>query len=463
MNKKLWGGRFEKTTDHFAEDFHSSIRFDSRMYKQDIEGSIAHATMLGKCGIIGEDEAKKISDGLTSVLADIEAGKVEFNVSDEDIHMNVERLLIEKIGDVGKKLHTGRSRNDQVATDFRLFVKDAIDAMVAELTALCHVFLELAAPNKETIMPAYTHLQKAQPTTLAHYMMAYFEMFYRDITRFLDCKKRTDVLPLGSGALCATTYPLDRQFVADQLGFLEISRNSLDAVSDRDFAIEFLACASTCMMHLSRLCEELILFSTNEFGTLRLDDAYSTGSSIMPQKKNPDMAELIRGKTGRVYGDLIALLTTMKGLPLAYNKDMQEDKEGLFDAFDTLLSCVKVMQGMLRTAQFNKEALFSSAGLGFTNATDAADYFVKKGIAFRDAHEIVGKLVLYCEQNQKAIADLSLSELEQFTPDADPSFYDSISLKTCVDTRKVPGGPAPEAVQTHITQAQELLKNLEKR
>jgi len=460
MSKKLWGGRFEKNTDEFAEGFHSSISFDSRLYRQDIEGSIAHAKMLGKCGIIPQDEANQIVDGLRLVLADIKSGAAGFSIHDEDIHMNVERLLIEKIGDVGKKLHTGRSRNDQVATDFRLYVKDAIYDTISNLTSLCSVFVNIAEEHLETVMPAYTHLQKAQPTTLAHYMMAYFEMFSRDISRFADCNTRTDVLPLGSGALCATTYPLDRQYVAGQLGFQHISHNSLDAVSDRDFAIEYLSCASICMMHLSRLCEELILFSSNEFGTLRLDDAYSTGSSIMPQKKNPDMAELIRGKTGRVYGDLMALLTVMKGLPLAYNKDMQEDKEGFFDAADTLNACLKVMVGMLKTAQFNPEKLRASAGLGFTNATDAADYFVKRGIAFRDAHEIVGKMVLYCEQNGKAISDLSLDELEKFAPDVAADFYDSISLETCVRQRNVPGGPAPEAVAEHIRQAKKLLGGL---
>lgn len=460
MSKKLWGGRFEKSTDEFAEGFHSSISFDSRLYRQDIEGSIAHAKMLGKCGIIPQEESDQIVDGLRLVLGDIKNGEAGFSIHDEDIHMNVERLLIEKIGDVGKKLHTGRSRNDQVATDFRLYVKDTIYETVSSLTSLCSVFVSIAEENLETVMPAYTHLQKAQPTTLAHYMMAYFEMFSRDISRFSDCNTRTDVLPLGSGALCATTYPLDRQYVAGKLGFKQISANSLDAVSDRDFAIEYLSCASICMMHLSRLCEEMILFSSNEFGTLRLDDAYSTGSSIMPQKKNPDMAELIRGKTGRVYGDLLALLTVMKGLPLAYNKDMQEDKEGLFDASDTLNSCLKVMAGMLKTARFNKEKLRASAGLGFTNATDAADYFVKRGIAFRDAHEIVGKMVLHCEQNGKAIADLTLDELKQFTPDVADDFYDSISLETCVGQRNVPGGPAPEAVAEHIRAAKRLLGDL---
>jgi len=460
MKEKLWGGRFEKATDEFAEGFHSSISFDSRLYRQDIAGSIAHAKMLGKRGIIPQSDADSIVSGLNAVLEDIESGRASFSVKDEDIHMNVERLLIEKIGDAGKRLHTGRSRNDQVATDFRLYMKDAIDATVGRLKELCMTITDIADSGTEAIMPAYTHLQKAQPTTLAHWIMAYFEMFYRDINRLFDCRKRTDVMPLGSGALCATTYPLDRQYTADELGFANISSNSLDAVSDRDFALEFLSCASICMMHLSRLCEEIILFSTNEFGVLELDDAYSTGSSIMPQKKNPDMAELIRGKTGRVYGDLTTLLTVMKGLPLAYNKDMQEDKECVFDAVDTLQSCVTVMSGMLKTSVFNKDRLYSSAGLGFTNATDAADYFVKNGMPFRDAHEVIGKIVLHCEQNGKAIADLTLDELKTFAPGTDEKFYDAISLETCVNSRDIPGGPAPATVKEHIERSRNLLRLL---
>ena len=457
---KLWGGRFEGNTDEFAEGFQSSIGFDCRMYREDISGSIAHAHMLGKQGIIPQEDADKIVEGLEGIRADIDAGKIEFSVHDEDIHMNVERLLIERIGDTGKRLHTGRSRNDQVATDFRLYMKRMADDTVARLTLLCGTLIDIAEENTETVMTAYTHLQKAQPTTLGHYMMAYFEMFYRDITRFLDCKKRTDVLPLGAGALCATTYPIDREAVAEELGMSGITRNSLDSVSDRDFAVEYLAAASMCMMHLSRLCEEIVLFSTNEYGTLRLSDAYSTGSSIMPQKKNPDMAELIRGKTGRVYGDLTALLTVMKGLPLAYNKDMQEDKECAFDAADTLVACLTVMEGMLRTAEWKKDRLRASAGLGFTNATDAADYFVKQGMPFRDAHAVVGHLVLYCEQHGKAIDELTLEEIRQYAPDAKEDIFDAISLETCVNTRNVPGGPAPEMVKEHIRQAKLLLGDL---
>lgn len=457
---KLWGGRFEGNTDEFAEGFQSSIGFDCRMYREDISGSIAHAHMLGKQGIIPQEDADKIVEGLEGIRADIDAGKIEFSVHDEDIHMNVERLLIERIGDTGKRLHTGRSRNDQVATDFRLYMKRMADDTVARLTLLCGTLIDIAEENTETVMTAYTHLQKAQPTTLGHYMMAYFEMFYRDIARFLDCKKRTDVLPLGAGALCATTYPIDREAVAEELGMSGITRNSLDSVSDRDFAVEYLAAASMCMMHLSRLCEEIVLFSTNEYGTLKLSDAYSTGSSIMPQKKNPDMAELIRGKTGRVYGDLTALLTVMKGLPLAYNKDMQEDKECAFDAADTLVACLTVMEGMLRTAEWKKDRLRASAGLGFTNATDAADYFVKQGMPFRDAHAVVGHLVLYCEQHGKAIDELTLEEIRQYAPDAKEDIFDAISLETCVNTRNVPGGPAPEMVKEHIRQAKLLLGDL---
>ncbi|MGI6153904.1 MAG: argininosuccinate lyase [Christensenellaceae bacterium] len=460
MSKKLWGGRFSGEADAFAEDFQSSIRFDQRLYRQDIAGSIAHVQMLGKCGIIAQEDAKKIEDGLGLVLQDIEDGKVEFTVKDEDIHMNIERLLTEKIGDVAKKLHTGRSRNDQVATDFRLFVKDAIEETTENLALLCAALVEIAEEHLHTVMPAYTHLQKAQPTTLAHYMLAYFEMFIRDIGRFSDCKKRVDVSPLGAGALCATTYPIDREYTAEQLGFSGITQSSLDAVSDRDFAIEYLAAASTCMMHLSRISEEIVLFSTNEFGTLRLSDAYSTGSSIMPQKKNPDMAELIRGKTGRVYGDLVGLLTVMKGLPLAYNKDMQEDKEGLFDAHDTLNDCLSVMRGMLKTAEWNKEKLRQSAGLGFTNATDAADYFVKQGMAFRDAHEVVGRMVLYCEQHGKGLEELSAEELKTLAPQAKDDFYDAISLESCIGVRNVPGGPAPQAVELHLRHAKKLLGSL---
>lgn len=455
---KLWGGRFEKQTESYAESFHSSISFDSRLYKQDILGSIAHATMLGKTGVISIKEAVEIAEGLKGILQDIENGNVSFDPHDEDIHMNIERLLIERIGETGKKLHTGRSRNDQVALDIRMYMKEAITNIQAAILSLLDALLGIAKNNLDTIMPAYTHLQKAQPTTLAHYMMAYFEMFKRDYTRFADCFERTDFMPLGSGALCATTYPLDREMVKMELGFANITDNSMDAVSDRDFIIEFCSCASLCMMHLSRFCEELILWSTNEFKMVTMDDAYSTGSSIMPQKKNPDMAELIRGKTGRVYGSLAALLTVMKGLPLAYNKDMQEDKEAVFDAYDTLLSCLKVFTGMIKTVKFNKDQMQKSAGLGFTNATDAADYLVKKGLAFRSAHEVIGKLVLTCEQNGLAVHELPLKTLKEICPLFENDVYDAVSLKACVEGRKVYGGPARESVAKHIEKAEKFLK-----
>lgn len=447
---KLWGGRFEKNTDAFAEGFHSSISFDSRMYEEDILGSIAHAGMLGKQGIIPKEDSVKIQEGLLGILADIKNGKIEFSVHDEDIHMNIERILIERIGDTGKRLHTGRSRNDQVALDIRMYMKKQIDESIDALKELLAALLKIAQENTNTIIPAYTHMQKAQPSTLAHYMMAYFEMFRRDVERLIDCKKRTDYMPLGAGALCSTTYPLDRQNVAHSLGFANITRNSLDSVSDRDFLIEYLSCASITMMHLSRFCEELILWNTNEFGVITMDDSYSTGSSIMPQKKNPDMAELIRGKTGRVYGSLMTLLTVMKGLPLAYNKDMQEDKECVFDAADTLNACIKVFTGMISTAKFNAKKLYESAGRGFTNATDAADYLVKKGLPFRDAHAVIGALVLSCEQRGVAITELSLKELQSFSPLFSQDIYEEISLETCVNKRTVFGGPATVDAQIRI-------------
>ncbi|MBM7582312.1 argininosuccinate lyase [Caldicoprobacter guelmensis] len=450
---KLWGGRFEKETSKEVDDFHSSIHFDYRLYKQDILGSIAHATMLGKQGIISPEEAQAICEGLKQILKDIEDGKVSFNVASEDIHMNIESLLIERIGDVGKKLHTARSRNDQVALDTRMYTKEAIDEVIKLLLVLEEQLVTIAEKHKETIMPGYTHLQKAQPVTLGHHLMAYFEMFRRDIERLKDAFKRVDVMPLGSGALAGTTYPLDRQYVAEQLGFSSISRNSMDAVADRDFILEFLSCAAIIMMHLSRFCEELILWSTDEFKFIEMDDSYSTGSSIMPQKKNPDVAELIRGKTGRVYGDLIALLTTMKGLPLAYNKDMQEDKEALFDAVDTVKSCISVFTGMLSTIKVYPENMLKQAARGFINATDAADYLVTKGVPFRDAHHIVGRLVLYCIQNGKVLEELTLEEYRQFSDKFDQDIYDVISLKSCVSRRSLPGGPAPAAVSQAIEEA----------
>ncbi len=450
MDKKLWGGRFNGATDAQAAGFHSSISFDSRLYRFDILGSIAHAKMLGSTGIISAKHAQMIVKGLQEILKDIESGKATFDESDEDIHMHIERVLTARIGEAGKKLHTGRSRNDQVALDTRMFVKQASFEMQGLIKALMRTLTDIAGAHLNTIMPAYTHLQKAQPTTLAHHVMAYCEMFYRDCVRFDASAKSADVMPLGAGAVCATTYPLDREMVAKELSFAALTNNSMDAVSDRDFVLDFIYACSVCAMHLSRFCEEIVIWSTNEFGMLTLSDSYSTGSSIMPQKKNPDMAELIRGKTGRVYGDLMSLLTVMKGLPLAYNKDMQEDKEALFDAYDTLYACLPVFTGMLQTAVWNKAKMKASAGLGFTNATDAADYLTKKGLAFRDAHEVVGKLVLMCEQNGKAIDELSIADLQSLSPLFEEDVYEALSLETCVDERSVYGGPSAKSVSKHI-------------
>ena len=454
---KLWGGRFAGATDSSMDDFNSSIHFDQRLYKQDIKGSIAHAAMLGKQGVISQQDAQLIVKTLGEILQDIDAGKIAFRVDAEDIHMNVETLLIERIGDVGKRLHTGRSRNDQVALDFRMYVMDEIREIQNMLKALENAILTVAEENTDTIMPGYTHLQRAQPITLAHHMMAYYHMFHRDIDRLSDCYKRTDSMPLGSGALAGTTYPLDRQFVAQQLGFSKITDNSLDGVSDRDFAIEFCGAMSLIMTHLSRFSEEMVLWSSLEFGFVEMDDAYSTGSSIMPQKKNPDVAELVRGKTGRVYGDLMGLLTVMKGLPLAYNKDMQEDKEAVFDAVDTGKMCIDIFTRMLSTCRFKKETMYKAASKGFTNATDFADYLVKKGTPFRTAHEITGRLVLECLNRGIGIEDLSLEELQELGGDLiEADVYDAISLKTCVEGRRLTGGPAPDTVKADIEKAKKL-------
>ena len=458
---KLWGGRFEKSTDGMVDDFHSSITFDKRLYKQDIEGSIAHATMLGEQGILTPADADAIVAGLKDLLQDIEAGKVDFQLDAEDIHMNVETLLTARIGQAGKRLHTGRSRNDQVALDCRMYVKDVADEAVAHLAELLHALLDAAEAHKADIMPGYTHMQKAQPITLGHHLCAYAEMFRRDIGRFQAAKAAADAMPLGSGALAGTTYPLNRARVAELLGFSQLTRNSLDGVSDRDFVLDYLYACSVTMMHLSRFCEELILWNTNEFQFVEMDDAYATGSSIMPQKKNPDMAELTRGKTGRVYGDLLALLTVMKGLPLAYNKDMQEDKEALFDARDTLIKCLSVFTGMFKTLRFRTDVMRRGASGGFTNATDAADYLVKKGLPFRDAHEVLGKLVLHCIGENKALLDLPLEELRAFSPLFDEDVYTARSMETCVNTRRPPGGPAPDMVQQTIDEDRALLRSLE--
>lgn len=454
---KLWSGRFQKETDRMVDDFHSSISFDSRLYKYDITGSIAHAGMLARVGIIGRQEADIIVGGLNGILADIEAGRVEFSVAAEDIHMNVEQLLIERVGEVGKKLHTARSRNDQVALDVRMYLRDELDGVRQLLAELVGTLLDIAEKNLDTVMPGYTHLQRAQPITLAHHLLAYCQMFSRDMDRLKDCRRRVNVLPLGAGALAGTTFPLDREFVAAELGFDAITENSLDAVSDRDFAVEFAAAGSLIMVHLSRFCEEIILWSSVEFGFVELDDAYSTGSSMMPQKKNPDVAELIRGKSGRVFGDLTALLTMLKGLPLAYNKDMQEDKEALFDVVDTVKKCLLIFRPLVATMRFRKENMARAARGGFTNATDLADYLVQKAVPFREAHEIVGRAVTYCLERQKSLDELSLKELRGFSPSIDEDVYAAIDVAHCVAARRVTGGPAPEAVQKAIRAARRRL------
>ena len=448
---KLWKGRFAKEENTAANDFNSSTSFDSRMWKQDITGSMAHAAMLGKQGIITKAESEQIIAGLKTIYADIDAGTLTYEPEDEDIHMFVERVLTQRIGTVGKKLHTARSRNDQVALDFRMYQKELIGNIDGELTQLLAVLYKLAEENKETVLPGFTHLQKAQPVLLAHHLLAYYNMFTRDSQRFADCLERTDYMPLGAGALAGTTYNTDRFFVQEQLGFENICTNSMDAVSDRDFALEFLSCASITMMHLSRLCEELILWCSPDFGFIEMDDSYSTGSSIMPQKKNPDMAELIRGKTGRVYGDLMGLLTVMKGLPLAYNKDMQEDKEPVFDAADTLIACLQMLIGMLSTLTVNVDKMAASTKSGFMNATDAADYLVSKGLAFRDCHEIIGKLVLHCIQTGRALEDLPLSELKQFSEVFEEDIYENIDIKTCIKAKKSYGSTSYESVKTQLS------------
>ena len=456
--EKLWGGRFQKATDKKVDDFNSSIRFDKRMYRQDIRGSIAHARMLGKQNIIPKDDADKIVCELENILKDIEGGKVEFLIDAEDIHMNIEKILTDRIGEAGKRLHTGRSRNDQVALDIRMFLMDECMDIKEMLLYTLETILNLAKEHTKTIMPGYTHLQKAQPITFSHHCMAYFEMFKRDLLRLEDWYKRVNIMPLGSGALAGTTYPLDRDFVAGELGFDSVTINSLDGVSDRDFVIELASCFSMVMMHLSRFCEELILWSSHEFSFVEMDDAYSTGSSIMPQKKNPDVAELIRGKTGRVYGHLMGLLTTMKGLPLAYNKDMQEDKEPIFDCIDTIKLCLPVFCDMIATMTVRKDNMLKGSKGGFTNATDAADYLVKKGMPFREAHSVVGNLVFYCIEHNKALDDLSIDEYKSFSDIIEDDIYTAISMETCVNDRKVIGGPAEATVNDAIKKSEEFLK-----
>ena len=455
---KLWDGRFQKSTHKLTDDFNSSICFDQRLYKQDISGSIAHAKMLGKQGIIPAEDSELIQKTLKEILFDIEDGKIQFDVTAEDIHMNIEQILISRIGDAGKKLHTGRSRNDQVALDMKMYVKEEIQAVIKMITDLQRVLLILAKEHTRTIMPGYTHLQKAQPISFAHHLMAYFEMLKRDKDRLKDTYKRANVLPLGAGALAATTYPIDRDFVAKELGFADISLNSLDAVSDRDFCIELLSSFSILMMHLSRFSEEIILWCSHEFQFIELDDAFSTGSSIMPQKKNPDIAELVRGKTGRIYGSLISLLAMMKSLPLAYNKDMQEDKEPVFDAIDNIKMCLPVFTDMIKTAKINKDKMREQAKCGFTNATDLADYLTKKGVPFRDAHAIVGKIVFSCIQNSIGLEEMSLEEYKKISPVFDESVFKAISLEECVNKRNVIGGPSEEMMKKVIKINESLLK-----
>lgn len=447
---KLWKGRFSKEATSSANEFNASIGFDQRFYKEDITGSIAHAKMLGKQGIITMEESELIIKTLKEILADIEAGKVEFTIEGEDIHMNIETVLTERIGQVGKKLHTARSRNDQCNVDFRLYLKKETAEVDALLKELLDALKKLAEEHQETVMPGYTHLQRAQPVTLAYHLLAYYQMFSRDRERFADCLKRIDRLSLGSGALAGTTYNTDRQFLAKELGFASVLPNGMDAVADRDFAIEFINCCSITMMHLSRFCEELINWSSVEFNFIEMDDAYSTGSSIMPQKKNPDMAELIRGKSGRVYGDLISLMTTCKGLPLAYNKDLQEDKEPVFDAVDTVKASLGIFTEMILTMTVKKDSMARAAKFGYMNATDAADYLVAKGIPFRDCHEIIGKMVFYAIQKGVALDDLTMEEFKSFSELFDEDIYEAISIVNCIKAKKSEGSTSFESVKKQL-------------
>ncbi len=454
---KLWGGRFTKETNKLVHNFNASLSFDQKFYKQDIQGSIAHVTMLAKQGIIEESDKVAIINGLNSILTDIENGHLEFTPEHEDIHSFVEAHLIERIGEPGKKLHTGRSRNDQVALDMKLYVRDEVVELDSLLKTLLQSIMKVMEENTETFMPGFTHLQKAQPVTLAHHFGAYFEMFKRDRSRLTDIYDRMNYCPLGAGALAGTTYPLDREYTASLLNFDGPTLNSMDSVSDRDYVIELMSALSTIMMHLSRFCEEIIIWNSNEYRFVNIDDSYSTGSSIMPQKKNPDIAELIRGKTGRVYGALTSILTTMKGIPLAYNKDMQEDKEFAFDAIDTTKGCIALFTGMIDTMIFNKDVMESSAKNGFTNATDAADYLVNHGVPFRDAHGIVGQLVLFCEGKGISLDDMTLDEFKAISPVFEEDIYDAISLKTCVDKRLTIGAPGKEAMDKVIAINKEYL------
>ncbi|MGD9848860.1 MAG: argininosuccinate lyase [Desulfuromonas sp.] len=458
MSQPLWGGRFTQPTDQFVQEFTASITFDQRLYRYDIQGSMAHCRMLARQGILTTAEADQILAGLTDLLTDIEAGRFDFSVALEDIHMNIEARLIERIGPVGGKLHTARSRNDQVAVDIRLYLRDEIAAILAFLTSLQGALLDQAEANLDTLMPGYTHLQTAQPVLLAHHLLAYFEMLQRDRGRLQDCSRRLNQLPLGAGALAGTTFPIDREWVAQQLGFAGVTRNSLDSVSDRDFALEFCAASATLMMHLSRLAEELILWSSADFDFIELSDAFCTGSSIMPQKKNPDVPELVRGKTGRVYGNLISLLTLMKALPLAYNKDMQEDKEPLFDSIDTVKGSLKIFADMIAQMRIKVGNMRTAAARGFSTATDVADYCVRKGLPFRQAHEVVGKTVRYCVETGKDIPDLSLEEFRRFSPLIEADIYDFVTLEASVNARTATGGTARSAVAGEIVRARQQLE-----
>ena len=455
---QLWGGRFTKETDQLVYNFNASISFDQKFYEQDIRGSKAHVKMLAKQGILTAEERDQILEGLDGILRDVENGTLEITSVYEDIHSFVEANLIDRIGDAGKKLHTGRSRNDQVALDMKLYVRDEIDEIDAEVKKLLLALQKIMEENVETYMPGFTHLQKAQPVTLAHHVGAYFEMFRRDRSRLFDIRNRMNTCPLGSGALAGTTYPLDRFYTAELLGFTEPTRNSMDSVSDRDYVIELLSALSTIMMHLSRFSEEVIIWNSNEYRFVEIDDTYSTGSSIMPQKKNPDIAELVRGKTGRVYGALMQILTTMKGIPLAYNKDMQEDKEMTFDAIDTVKGCLALFTGMVSTMQFRKNNMENSAKNGFTNATDAADYLVNHGVPFRDAHGIVGRLVLTCLEKDISLDELSLAEYKEISPVFEEDIYDAISMKTCVEKRVTYGAPGPDVMRQVIADNKKYLE-----
>lgn len=454
---KLWGGRFSKETDALVEAFNASIDFDRRLYEEDIRGSMAHCRMLAACGIIPRAEAEAILAGLAEIREEIASGEMKFTAALEDIHMHIEKRLIEKIGSVGGKLHTARSRNDQVALDMHMYVKKEILAVVALIKNLQEVLVELAEKHRDAVMPGYTHLQRAQPVLFAHHLLAYFWQLERDRERFLDAYKRADWMPLGAGALAGTTFPIDREMVARELGFSALYENSMDAVSDRDFVVEFLAAAAILMMHLSRLSEDLILWNTQEFGFVILDDAFTTGSSIMPQKKNPDVAELVRGKTGRVYGHLLGLLTVLKGLPLTYNKDLQEDKEGLFDTVDTVKACLTLYAAMLRTLQVDKERMYAAVAGDFASATDLADYLVRKGLPFREAHAVVGKLVGKCVAEGRRLVDLTVEELQEASPLFGPEALALLPPENCVAARASRGGTAAQAVALQLQKAKAIL------